>query len=439
MARVRVHSQSQALFMGPSPSSGFHFVDQHGSPTGDPNAHNIIKQLNGIQSINYELISERQEVSELGRRELIGRPNINLPVVQLDFEYLTADLKNEARMGFNINFATGHSYTDSFYKDNRDVFLFSGMLSRDSYPAYSGFHVGDDESNFSAWPRAERDCRNIYLAIAPEGIDIKHIPDDKFEQMSSVAFGECYMDSYSVNMEVGQPIKCGVQYTCYNMKVEESGSGIIPSVDSTGFNEENENIYVIPRVEGEISGYNVRSGVSQVARATDISFSIKSTGYSNETSGILDAIVDLADIKVQSASISLNFERYTYIGMGHRAPIDKPIKYPIICNAQIGAIFGELQVSKLKNLLEKDYPFDISLECRSPKIYCPGFDPNEIIAKFDFLGANIDSISFDNSVQQHGFATLSFSTDVAQGVTGKGLFMSGKLMETGEAFSGYNF
>jgi hypothetical protein len=440
MPRIRIHSHTQALFAGPAPSSGFHFCDSHGSPTGDPDAINLLKQINGVQKVDYNFTASRTEVSELGRREILSRPIVETPSVKLDFDYVTSDLKNEVRMGFNPNFHTGHSYTDAIYEDNTSVFLFSGILSRDLYPGYSGIQIGDGESDYSAWPHAHRDKRNFYLTVAPEGDDAKNITSERHEQTNVCAFGDCYIQQFSTSFAIREPINNKTSWICDYMSYHSSGSGIVPAVTSTGLNYINEsNIFVAPKFIGEVSGFFPQSGVSMVARTSDIDFSITSIGYGSDPADIKDIGVDFSSIKAQNVDFTVDFNRRKYLGMGHKIPVDRPISYPIRIAVSLNCLMGEVQAGTLKNFLDNDYTYDLTVDVKAPTIYCTGFEENETIAKYDLLKCNLESVEFLNQVNEARNVNLGFITDVAQMATGRGLFLSGKVFETGASFSGYNF
>jgi hypothetical protein len=444
MPRVRITSHTQGLFVGPAPSSGFHFVDSHGSPTGDPDACNLLKQINGVQVIDYDISIERTNVSELGRRELVSRPIIMSPTVSLDFEYYTSDIKNELRLGFNPNFSTGLLFGqhDPFYPDNTSIFLFSGFESRETTPAYSGIQIGEGiaETDHSLWPFADRDKRNFYLTVAPEGSDAKDISDGDYGELNVIAFGNCYMRSWGTAFRIGRPIQNKVNYICDNMSYHLSGSGVVPSVTSTGYEPiDSGNIFVAPKLIGEVSGLDYRGLVSQFAKTADIIFSISSIGYGSEAEDIEDVGVNFSDIKAQSVDFSANFKRKEYIGLGHKIPIDRPIQYPIIVNAEVSALMGDNQAGTFENLLKRDHSYDIVVEARAQSAICSGFREDEVVVRYDVLKAQLTDISFNSAINEGKIVNLSFTTDVADGATGRGLFLSGKLFETGTAFSGYNF
>ena len=239
---------------------------------------------------------------------------------------------------------------------------------------------------------------------------------------------------------VGSPIKNKANYICDNMSYHLSGSGVVPSVTSTGFEPiDSGNIFVAPKLKGEISGLAKRGLISQVASTQDITFSITSIGYGSSASDIKDIGIDFSDIKAQSADFSVVFNRHEYIGMGHKIPIDRPVRYPIMVTANVNAIMGANQAGTFQNLLEKDHPYDLVVVAHSPTRHCSGYSENEIVARYDVLKAVLTEVSFSNAINESKIINLSFSTDVADGLTGRGLFLSGKVFETGTPFSGFNF
>ena len=124
--------------------------------------------------------------------------------------------------------------------------------------------------------------------------------------------------------------------------------------------------------------------------------------------------------------------------MGHKLPVDRPIKYPIIVKTSIQGIMGDTQTGDLYNFITKDYPYDLTFECRAPTMWCPGFE-QDVRLRYDVLQSNLDNFSFSNSVNEEVSVELNYITDVAEKVGGQGIFMSGMVFETGFGFSGFNF
>ena len=90
--RNRVIYQSEALFVGPTPSTG----QQHtGVATYSATVGwNTTRQLHRIQTANYSFNIDRTDVNQFGELAAIDRVNLDTPTVSLDFSYLLANTKN---------------------------------------------------------------------------------------------------------------------------------------------------------------------------------------------------------------------------------------------------------------------------------------------------------------------------------------------------------
>lgn len=169
MARNHIIYNVEDIFIGPCPASGYHFINYSGqlNNTYDnipqnyttfqpatpnpstissiipidanenifPRNHNLLKRLDRIQSISYEIASSRTIINQIGKAASVDRIHLNKPQVNVTFNYLVSTLRNEARMGFNVNYPrTDYPYTGDkyFYRTDNDdpLFLFSGFLDR---------------------------------------------------------------------------------------------------------------------------------------------------------------------------------------------------------------------------------------------------------------------------------------------------------------------
>ena len=171
MARNQIIYNIQDVFIGPSPASGYHFINYSGGLNNNhedlphvtyipfqykspnpalihafipkdknentfPRNHNLLKRLDRIQNFNYEISSNRTNVNQIGKAASVDRIHLTKPEINLNFSYVLASLKNEMRMGFNVNYprldypVTGDKY---FFRTDtgNGLFLFSGFLNRD--------------------------------------------------------------------------------------------------------------------------------------------------------------------------------------------------------------------------------------------------------------------------------------------------------------------
>lgn len=433
MPRVRTLSSTQALFIGPSPSSGYHFLTNNGTLTGitsfsvvsgvpglPDGASNAIKQLNGLTELNYSISSDRSDIKEIGRKSNIDRPHINHPEISLDFSYYGLDLRNEIRMGFNVNFPTG-VHKIPFYAENFKVPLCSGFTSRATGAAYPGL---------SKWPHKDRDKRNLFVSIAPEGVDAINNPDLSTSHV--VGFGDCYLKSYSVQMEVNDLIRHDVSYSAENVIFYLSGSGQIPAANPKTLEAVNNNIFVIPGFKSELIS-------KDILKVSDASFDIVSTGYGASSNDAKDLGFNLSDLKAQSAVIKLNFDRQNLKGLGYKNSVDQVIRNPIIATLSLEALVGDDQEGRLRDLLIKDNPYDLTLKIASPTNYCGEVVLHDVLVRYDLMGAKFNSIQYSNSLNEGKTVTMDFTAEITDDVTGRGFYISGRVFKTGETFSGFNF
>ena len=434
MPKYTIKSNEQGLFVGPAPSSGYHFINSDGYLTGDSSQTNALKQLNGLQSFSYSISSNREQVSELGRRELVDFVQITPPSVELNFDYYVYDLRNEVRMGFNPNFQTG-SEGSPYYDYNTGVFVFEGFTSTGESAAYS-------ESN---WPYKKRDKRNLFFVNGKKGIDLVSGKESDLEEYSVLAFGDCYLNSYSTTLAVNDLIRSSISYTADNVSYHTSGSGNIPAIEPTGYTNVNQNIFKIPVMEDEVHSkskiglFENQENPSTPLLCSDLIMEIKATGYGDNQKDIEDIGFDFGTFHLQEATFDVSFERREYIGLGYAIPIDRPVRYPIIVNSTISALVSTSKTGELRNIFNKDHKYDVTIKARNRQVACSGEVEPYTVLQYDLVQSNVDSIDFSNQVNDRAFLGMSFVTDVADNVSGKGLFISGKITETGTAFSGFNF
>jgi hypothetical protein len=100
--RNRIIYQSEALYAGPAPATGYHygtFTPGQGGSTNTPNENtNLVKQLQRIQTANYSFTVDRTDVNQFGQLASIDRVILTNPTISLDFSYILANLINESNL-----------------------------------------------------------------------------------------------------------------------------------------------------------------------------------------------------------------------------------------------------------------------------------------------------------------------------------------------------
>jgi hypothetical protein len=150
MSRIRVISPSQALYVGPSPSTGAH-------------ASGSVQQLYRVQSVNYDFSLNREDVTQFGSLAAIDRVQVQAPEVSLDFSYLVTDVVNEERLGFTVD---------------GSVSCISGLLSK------------------------AEDDKNYFILTTPQGSDANGNSSGPANG-SVIGIGNGFISSYSTEGAVG--------------------------------------------------------------------------------------------------------------------------------------------------------------------------------------------------------------------------------------------
>ena len=99
MPRNRIIYQSEAVYAGPAPATGYHYGTYTPGIGGNSNvpevSTNLVKQLQRIQTANYSFTVDRTDVNQFGQLAAIDRVILTNPTVSLDFSYINSNLSNE--------------------------------------------------------------------------------------------------------------------------------------------------------------------------------------------------------------------------------------------------------------------------------------------------------------------------------------------------------
>lgn len=442
----RIPYFSQAVFVGPSPASGYHFI----SYTGELNDqyynlgrnHNLLKQINRVQNISFSIEANREEVRQLGSRGSVERPAISPPQITLGFEYLLNGLANDARIGMNVNYGKFYyPYSGQpFYPNNWTIDLLSGFISRT--------FVQPAEDPY--WPYPMRDNRNIFLVREREGLEVLKLGEHRFDKpdltrgvepeatgFQVLAFGNCYLDNYETSASVGSFPLARVNFSCENISFYTSGSGCFtPAIDTTTRKPLNNLHFNIPEMREE--------GGPAILHPGDILLDISPSGFSS-LSGLG---ISFNNIFINSYNIQFDLKRDLLSSLGHKCYLDREVTFPIIANLKFGMTVGDTTSGHFLDILHQDSGYNITIKLRNPlkcsrfNVYVgtdpaivdqaprhagPAFAEGDIGIRYDFRGAKFESISFDSSIGSNKQANLGFSIELNPDDLSRGLFVSGLL------------
>jgi hypothetical protein len=398
--------------------------------------HNLIKKIDRVQSMSYELIEERTNVKQLGKRNFVGQPIINSPTVRIQFDYLTMGLKNEARLGFNVNYPKfEHPFdgNEPFYLNNFKVCVFSGLANR---------KLERNMREDPYWPFSHRDKRNLFVVVAQEGQDannaglvedfsepdIYQLVNQRAPNQHVISFGNCYISSWKTEASVGGFARCSVTYIGENIQFNLSGSGVpTPALDPKTRKELTGIAFVLPETKTEGGPSVIRPGDITIDITTAITGEIRNVGL------VLD------DAKINSYVIGVDFDRNDLNSLGYRLPRDREINFPIIVSLDVSMIVGDMDSGSWVDLVNEDEFYNVTIKGKMPICYLhhrPTGHPKQdgiptgencLAFRYDFLNAKLNKISYDMSIKEHKKANFNFTTEVDLEDFTKGFFVSGLL------------
>jgi hypothetical protein len=440
MARNRNNYAVQGMFIGPAPGSGFHFIDYSGVLNNDTTGniyknHNLLMKIDRLTAFDYDFIVERRDIKSLGTRSLLARPIINSPYAILNFEYMLNGLKNDARLGLDVNF-------------NQFQYPYSGQpFHSGKVCPISGLHerrlllqvTGDPW-----WPYVYKDSRNIFIAVSPEGTDLRgaemnedFVTPDTLQNIDRnspgyqvISFGNCYLTSYSTEAAINDIPKSRVSYICDNAAFFTSGSGCqTPAVNTRTREALAGKKFTIP------NGFD--EGGPSVLQPGDIRLDIKETGTNLDPR---DLGLNMTDAKIDKYSISFNLNRDPLRSVGYELPLDRRMTFPVMAEVSFTMTVGDANSGSLIDLANYDRGHNITIKLHNPQCNAPyslnQIDPRNpgptaisgaIAIQYEVLDAKFKNITYSDSIGANKRATLDFEAEIDPDNFNHGLFISGLL------------
>lgn len=419
MPTNRVIYNNQLLFVGPAPASGFYFSDPNGN-LANTGVYNLIQPLKRINQFSYQINTQASRFSELGNASTVYDYNLNPPEVNLSFDYYIKDLRNEARMGLYVHL------------DPPNLDQFDGSQVYPSGNILSGFSFGDQNYSFNTnrvqatnntfkYPFKYRDERNLFLVISPN-------PNDVIGSVISgypvLAFGNCYLNSYSVEARVGNFPRASVGYVAHNLLFHSSGINVIsPYVEPKSGNLNTGVRFCIPNYNKD---YEEIGNSISVLNPGEISVDL----YDNLSSSKEKSNIILQNTAIQSFNFTVPLEREPLRTLGYVYPVDKQINTPITVEGSFATIYNNLNYSgNLISEIRSDNKYDITINMRKN---------SEAIIRYDFKGVKFKDLSYDSSIGANANLNFNFYCDMDMNTYPhqNGFFMSGFLK--GLSYTNFN-
>ena len=469
MPRNRIIYQSEALYCGPSPATGFllnglgsgfsgSFV-AGASAVGPSAAGGFAPGLGAAGRINPLV------VGTTGFALGTGTSAAHADFRTVSFANATKANNftglNSAGVGFTGTFATNlmqqlHRIQDinySFTVDRTNVnqfgelaaidriilapptvsLDFSYLLSSFSNEKILGFSVDGTGSAIRNLLSKTSDERNYFIKTVAEGVDAIGEGDNVADV---IGVGNGFLTSYGVEASVGSFPKISVSVEGLNMSFD-TNTAISTLFASPAIDPENgarsTTRYLLPMATG-----NAGTGDLDISvlRPGDITFSIKrrdasADGDASEPTGSYvtpgQNFDDSADRKIQSFNVSLGLDRTPIEKLGSRFAFSREINFPIDVTASIEAMVTDLTTGSLSDLINYDDAYNITMNINKPQEN-RNTDPegNVPAVKYIIKNAKVNSQSFSSSIGANKMVTIEFGSQIGgPNQTKVGFFMSG--------------
>ena len=378
MARNRIIYQSEALYAGPSPATGFHLTSGANVPWVGPTGNSLVNQLQRIQTANYSFTVDRTDVNQFGQLAAIDRVILTNPTVALDFSYILANLVNEVNLGFTIN-KSG---------DTNEVSAISGLLN------------------------GTQDERNYFIRTVPEGNDAVNYSDPTATNNGVIGVGNGFISSYSTEGSVGNFPTTTINVEGLNMNFQKGTTGnYIPAVNPADGSSVSY-YYSLPTA-ATTSSTGLASGVSAL-RPGDITITIPQTSGGG---------VNTTSMNVQSYTLSFDLARTPIQKLGSKFAFSRPIDFPLTVTLSVDAQVTDINEGSISDLVCNDSStYNPSISIKNPE--CSN---TNVVAKYTLKGAKLDSQEYSSDIGSNKSVTLTFSAQVGGPQdTARGLFISGQ-------------
>jgi len=374
--RNRVIYQSEAIF-----------ASSTGVSTLTAASHGIRR----VQSCNYNLAIQRQDINQFGELASIDRLILQEPTVGVDLTYYFEPTGfNEGHLGLHTNtYSVGAATGDSTVADHALVDIISGIGTFDQ--------------------------RNIFILTSIPGIDANDTGSAAMALQSSydgiIGIGNAFLTSWSLEASVGSIPTVSCAFEGQNIVFTgdlSTATGVnptgVPNPAIVDGNDPGSNVF-IP------SGAGLFNSALEIAavRPGDVTLSLGSSGVDNKP------VIGLSesDLKIQSATVAMSVNREPLRKLGKLFAFAREITFPVNCTMTVNAIVGVSSSQKLFSLL--------SANGDSPKFNCVltliGYLSGSSAAKtaaVSLKGAKLNSQNITSSIGPGKAITLEFSAQIGK-------------------------
>ena len=410
-SRTRIISQSKALYVTPTgilPNFGGDALSQ-GQST---NLSGIMPtQLHRIDTFSYDidLAGARQDVREFGQLARIGTLTMSELNPSFSLGYYLGNGENEDLLGFNCS---GLSTTAQ-----PAIQFISGVMTEDPLTREKNIYcltVGEGDDAFTnTLSDAAGDPTNLGGATG------------KFSAADNathdvVSFGNCTINSYSVNFSVGEIPRVDIEGEAQNIQFNAGGSSGLynPSIGRSAARADSGQFMLGVPSTGDMDVL--------VLRPEDVTLSFSSDTF--QFGG-----TDTSDMHVQSASIEVPMSRGNIQALGAERAVAKPLEFPINVTLSVNAILKNISQGALDRVLTGA----AGDATTNATIKVTDSENGELAHHYILQKAVLDSQNFAVGLDDNETIDLSFSAQIGgPDSTDQGLFYSGSNANNNQDYVG---
>jgi hypothetical protein len=364
MARDEIIYQSVALFVGPTPATGFHFSSGNSGV-------NHVRQLHRVDTLNDSFDIPSEEIPQFGQLRSFSREIIDSPTPTFEFEYYLTNGINEKRMGFDISGTTS---------------LISGILN------------------------GTQDEKNYFALFVPEGNDAVGFTDDA--QHVTVGLGNGFLSNIEFSANVGEFARASVSVEGSNYDIIAGSELIeIPAVNPADGEKIDGVFATIPDATSGVAG------MPKVIKYGDVTLDLSSAA------NLMGAtLAGEGSAHIQGFTLSIPLEREALNRLGTKFAYARKINFPVTATLNLEAIVSDLNTGSLADIVNKcsvdEFNFDIHLRA------CVANDKQNVM-KFLVRGATLDAQNFSLSVGDRRTVSIPFQISIGGPQDTKGIYISG--------------
>ena len=364
MSRNRVIYQSDAVFAAPITLTPL-------TVTGN--------SLRRVQSCNYNFSIQRQDINQFGELAAIDRLIIQEPTVSVDMSYYFEPTGfNERHLGLRTNAITGVST------------------------------IADHMLDYIIASGADYDQKNIFILTSDAGIDANDTGAMAIAASYDgiIGIGNAFLTSWSLEAAVGgiPTVTCALE----GQNIVFTGNITSPVAPNPSIinGADPGTAITLP------SGAGLFDATAEVAaiRPGDVTLFLGTTDTDDKPMVGLSE----ADLKIQSASVSLTINREPIRKLGNTFAFAREITFPINCTMSVNAVVGDLANSKLFSLVNRacddgtKYTAILTLNGYKGSTCTP--NTAHIVLK----GAKLDSQNITSSIGPNKTVTFELSAQIGK-------------------------